>query len=65
MNNKKKNTIDTLLQTQEAIRRQAEPLLSAVRVIEESAGLKRLVDEMNRSREAMRAALGSSPRFAG
>lgn len=58
MSNTNKNALETLLQTQEAIRRQADPLLSAMRAIEVNSGWKQIVDEANRSRDAMRAALG-------
>jgi hypothetical protein len=51
------NDIKRLLEAQEALR-QLEPFSGALKAFEESASLRRLVQDANRHQEAMRALLG-------
>ena len=50
--------IRKLLETQEALRRQTEPLSAALKAMGGNAGLQRLIKEAGRNQELMRAALG-------
>jgi multidrug resistance efflux pump len=52
------NSIKKLLETQESLRRQPEPLQATVKAFNPDTGLRKLIEEANRYRELMRAALG-------
>lgn len=52
------DNIKKLLETQETIRRLFEPLSASMKAIEANSSIQQLIEEANRNRELMRAALG-------
>lgn len=52
------NSIKKILETQENLRRQLEPLSATMKALEANSGFQRLIKEINRDQELVRVALG-------